>query len=464
MIALNEYSSAPDELPDVDLHVVPIPTRSAVYSPKPLAIGTGMVESLWGYLVRLADAHAVRFHDLFWAVVAPIAKIERTQSCKVAIVPLKGERAARIVAAVESVTMRAGLVRTTLMRSEKYSCVLAPTKEHREWCPNCLASDDEPYDRLVWNLKDYSHCSLHRTKLVDRCPTCQRSQKFGAVGGSIGHCAYCGGSLAAIKGGTLLMPFDYKMWVAREAAGFLAQMDKQHISQNVTAHNLAATMVVCGGLKSLSRLLRVSPATLRACERGNSRMKLDLALRWAWVTNLSIGDLMCRNVEMTEIKLRTGQKDWRPRTRHLSQPVSAAAYLEALNAFLASQPYAIPTKKILIRQVGGYPEHPANNAQVVLSVLEESKRSRKRLRYKQRVWAIVCRVYRAFILAERSGRPLNTRNLCRQLGRGGDMASPLAQQYFTVLKQQYTRGQIMPDPKKRVPLDVREFWAHHGLT
>lgn len=81
-----------------------------------------------------------------------------------------------------------------------------------------------------------------------------------------------------------------------------------------------------------------------------------------------------------------------------------------------------------------------------------------------RVWAIVCRVRHAFERLHASGRSVNSYCLCIQLGGGGDMVSPLARKYFSVLKQQYSRGQPLPDPNKRVPLDVREFWAHHGLT
>jgi hypothetical protein len=38
--------------------------RSRLYSPEPVGIGTGMVESLASYLSRFADAHAVGAPDL----------------------------------------------------------------------------------------------------------------------------------------------------------------------------------------------------------------------------------------------------------------------------------------------------------------------------------------------------------------------------------------------------------------
>ena len=47
-----------------DLEPVPIPARSRLHSIEPIGIGTSFVESLTGYIVRLAASHAVRISDL----------------------------------------------------------------------------------------------------------------------------------------------------------------------------------------------------------------------------------------------------------------------------------------------------------------------------------------------------------------------------------------------------------------
>src|SRR5258708_10870067 len=51
-------------LPDIDLSPVAIPARSELVGLIPLERDKGDVESLWGYLHRLGDAHAVRAWDL----------------------------------------------------------------------------------------------------------------------------------------------------------------------------------------------------------------------------------------------------------------------------------------------------------------------------------------------------------------------------------------------------------------
>lgn len=464
MVAFNESPRADEELRDVDLRITHIPERSALYRLKPLGVGTGLVESLWSYLVRLADAHAVRLHDFYWAVLAPVAKITRPRCSKVALVPLKGERTEKIVAAVETLAMRTGLVRTTLIRGEENSGILVTTKKHREWCAGCLASDVVPYDRLVWSISDVTHCSVHRIRFMDRCPSCRRRQIPTAVGVSIVHCSYCGASLTGTAGDGPLLVDDYQVWTASETAALVLAMDQQKLNPGMLTHNLRVTKTVCGGHKPFARLLQVALNSVLAWERYDNCMRLQVALRWAWVTNVPIGDLLGREIAASEIKIRASRSEWRPQARPVFKTRSSDDYLQALAGFLAKHPYAIPTKRMLIQEVGGHRKHPALNALVVRRALESSKRLRKRLRYKQRVWAIVCREYHAFVRLEKSGAALNSRNLCSLLGRGGDMVSPLARNYFTVLQQQHARGQLMPDPNKRVPQDVREFWAHHGLT
>ena len=39
-------------------------------------------------------------------------------------------------------------------------------------CPQCLASDSEPFFRRVWRLAFVVACEVHGTRLIDRCPSC----------------------------------------------------------------------------------------------------------------------------------------------------------------------------------------------------------------------------------------------------------------------------------------------------
>lgn len=41
-----------------------------------------------------------------------------------------------------------------------------------QYCPSCLAEDDEPYFRLAWRLGLYTFCPKHQTLLHDKCWNC----------------------------------------------------------------------------------------------------------------------------------------------------------------------------------------------------------------------------------------------------------------------------------------------------
>lgn len=49
------------------MKVPPIPKRSRLYSLEPMNVGTAEVESLTGYVARIAEAHCVTVSDLVGA-------------------------------------------------------------------------------------------------------------------------------------------------------------------------------------------------------------------------------------------------------------------------------------------------------------------------------------------------------------------------------------------------------------
>jgi TniQ len=51
----------------------PVPPRSQLYSLQPVGVGTGMVESLTGYVARLAEAHSVSVGDLVGRLLSDLA-------------------------------------------------------------------------------------------------------------------------------------------------------------------------------------------------------------------------------------------------------------------------------------------------------------------------------------------------------------------------------------------------------
>src|SRR6516165_10413079 len=58
-----------------DLAIPPVPARSRLYCLAPMGIGTPEVESLTGYIARLAEAHCVTVADLIGAELSAVSSV-----------------------------------------------------------------------------------------------------------------------------------------------------------------------------------------------------------------------------------------------------------------------------------------------------------------------------------------------------------------------------------------------------
>ena len=63
------------------------------------------------------------------------------------------------------------------------------------FCPECLATDSQPFYRLDWRLAWIVGCELHGARLVDRCERCgaiAEPHRSVATAGDLAHCVACG--------------------------------------------------------------------------------------------------------------------------------------------------------------------------------------------------------------------------------------------------------------------------------
>lgn len=63
-----------------------------------------------------------------------------------------------------------------------------------QYCPSCLREDREPYYRLQWRMAWHTCCSVHRVRLLDRCPHCNAAiepHQLLAMDGGMAICATC---------------------------------------------------------------------------------------------------------------------------------------------------------------------------------------------------------------------------------------------------------------------------------
>lgn len=190
-----------EDFKDMDLEILSIPGRSRLYRLEPIGVGTGDVESLTGYLTRLAHAHCVStgkllVYELLGRVAGEVISSGEPRRQQMSYSRLKaingiGELAKHWVVLLESLTHRTGLGALTMLKWAEVLPMQGLLKPHRAWCPQCYVEDAVPYDRLLWALQAVQVCPHHRGSLMSVCPHCESVMPPIAWFSRPGHCAKC---------------------------------------------------------------------------------------------------------------------------------------------------------------------------------------------------------------------------------------------------------------------------------
>jgi hypothetical protein len=194
---------------------VEIPERTRLFSLKPAGIGTPEVESLSGYIARLAQAHVVSVGNLLGrglrgrdrrtsSVAGPILT-ETTRSGGHGFHALGNAingfdlRARKWTRKIGAATGRSDIEQLTLIPFARVLSAMLLFKSHRAWCPFCYLEDRKSgvvYEHLAWAIKLVTVCPRHSTRLRDAC-RCNQRQPTLAVFSRAGYCSHCGQWLAA---------------------------------------------------------------------------------------------------------------------------------------------------------------------------------------------------------------------------------------------------------------------------
>ena len=181
---------------------------SHLYSLTSLGVGTAGVESLTGYVARLAEAHAVEAGTLINRELLP--QVPCTKGALAGQTPFKvphsfyfethsvngtGERATLWAALLERFTCvdRLDLL-TALPWAKVISCVHL-VRTRRAWCSSCYGVErdagPEVYERLLWAFQVVTVCPDHHCPLETVCRFCQQDQHVLSPKSRPGYCSRC---------------------------------------------------------------------------------------------------------------------------------------------------------------------------------------------------------------------------------------------------------------------------------
>ncbi len=281
----------------------PLPPRSCLYSLEPMGVGTELVESLTGYVARLADVHSVSVGDLVGrvladrtrpedAIITPTAKAVRAgghgfRACN--YVP-NGvtETAAKWVQALETATKRRDLQYLTLLPLRK----MIPGRvfrRRRAWCALCFAewrsAGQIVYEPLVWSIRELTNCRVHARPLDHTCIHCAQTLSPLGVFSRPGYCERCDGWLG-ISGASRPRPGplgEDDAWSSTQVGDLLALLpliDPQE-AREAFRRSLAMYLdqLTTGNILAMAEYIRCPPSILRNWLDGTTVPTLGNLLR-----------------------------------------------------------------------------------------------------------------------------------------------------------------------------------------
>lgn len=207
--------------------------RSHLYSLTPIGLGTPYVESLTGYIARLAEAHCVSAGTLLSKEIAGRVGINddlcsppKEKKPASNLEPVNGltRVAASWVQTLELLTHRHDLSGLTMLPWAKLLPWRGLLRSHRAWCPQCLDTQTTTYEPLLWNLEAVEVCPVHARPLVSRCPHCRQILPVLGWQTRPGHCSKCRkflGSQDAVAASAKAVPAK-QLWAAKAAGEMLA--------------------------------------------------------------------------------------------------------------------------------------------------------------------------------------------------------------------------------------------------
>jgi transcriptional regulator with XRE-family HTH domain len=298
-----------------DLTMPALPQCSQLYRIDPCGMGTPLVESLTGYITRLAEAHCVSTGILCQKEIDQVVRkgkisgfnLTRHAGYPTHAISGPGVTATVLVRALETLTKRTDLRYLTLL---PWNNVLSPHALQRRvhaWCPKCLyqwrEAEQPVYEPLLWRIRVVTMCPSHRQPLCQTCPHCQR--QIGPLDRCArpGYCSRCSGWLAPAIANELSIrepatddDLAWSLWIGTTVGELLAAGPE--VPSPPTRANLTQSISSCmsrltgGDRAAFAQLFQVGEHAVRNWQSGKRLPRLPLILEMCHSLGTSLLDFL----------------------------------------------------------------------------------------------------------------------------------------------------------------------------
>ncbi len=335
-------------------------------------IGTADVEALDSYLYRLAITHGVTtqvlikhliewYRDIFPRMFRYYSSIHAASDLSVFVRP--NFTTQQLLHALTNATgvrnLRCG---TFMALNGALTRSVTTYSSFTRWCPSCVAefvkAGDPGYFKLLWHLRDITHCPIHRLELLDHCTNCGVWQRSKGRRYNCTSCFKCGASLT---GG--ISKHRLKDSWKHEGTDLIELVEVIAKDPQLTFPHKGAADVVRIIFKKIAAaaaegnfLAIIHRAELAAMASGNQVITLTTARRVAYRFGIRTIDLLFGTVAETSRILDptwTGVLPSEMRPRKRLPPYNRKKLFEKIQTVLATyNTESPPSLRTVARQIG----------------------------------------------------------------------------------------------------------------
>ncbi len=433
-----------------DVSPVPLPPRSRLYHLAPIGIGTSEVESLTGYLVRLAAAHCVSPFVLARREIAPTFGTERRAEIEMQLGGLMGCVARRLNGPepeagrwAEALTILTGRTDLHQLTMRPWAGVIgrpALLRATLAWCPACYSAwreeGREVYQPLLWSLQVVTVCARHRQPLQDRCPspTCGRPQPIIAPAIRPGHCTACGHWLGEQEAGLPLsspaiseQAMAWRLWVTEAVAEMLkaTSLPRGPFPRGRLKEIIEECIEHLGGDGPLRGFAHLSWDTIEVWRRGASIPTLESLLRFCYYLGTTPRHLLTKGA--TAVALSDGLRPVTPDAPKPRRPwglFDVEVARRAIATALADASEPLPSVAEIARQLGCAVGTLIHHLPEECRMLAERRAVQRRRAVSEAGARRCAEVRRATLAVHRQGLYPNTRRVGALLSNPLDLIRP----------------------------------------
>lgn len=400
-------------------------------------------EGLHSLFRRLCEKNQLPVSDVFAELILPFLDTNpnrfRKMPWPVQFVDRGGSVSSKLIERIEILSNLRDLSSTTLRELIEIRGVgTLPVSRRRKWCSDCFEYDltnrDDPFDRLLWSIRDVQVCPIHRSILQTVCPNCGASELSILSGRDVsGRCQKCLGWLGG-QGITLDESRDdhsrFLMWTAKSYSDLLDSPlpPKFDVGPNVRKWLLALTDQYFSGVQAqLAKAIERTQSAVSTWLAGRSAPRWDALCELSYVFQIPLADILTGQMDalamstIRKLPIGAAKRLMNPRKlpEHRDLLQIKAFFLQVENGEFPGITSMKDVGKRLNIHVRGFSRIlPAETAHLV-AVLRDRREYKRQVKKASRERAIMEQIERIIGNQKNSGRKTTRRYIDSELALAG---------------------------------------------